>query len=80
MYFRIEPVAAMQCLAHRPQLTLLDSSARHDSLGRYSYLACDPLSTYLVADGLAKTSREPLRVIRGKHFAAFSPKSARGSS
>nr|WP_247384910.1 MULTISPECIES: hypothetical protein [unclassified Bradyrhizobium] len=50
----------MQCLAHRPQLTFLDSSARHDSLGRYSYLACDPFSTFLVADGLARTSQEPL--------------------
>ncbi|MGY4353135.1 anthranilate/para-aminobenzoate synthase component I [Bradyrhizobium sp. GM7.3] len=47
----IEPVVAMRCLAHRAHLTFLDSASRHESLGRYSYLTCDPFSTYIVADG-----------------------------
>ncbi|MCP3392105.1 aminodeoxychorismate synthase component I [Bradyrhizobium sp. CCGB12] len=49
----IDPVTAMLRLAHRPHLTFLDSAARHESLGRYSYLACDPFSTYMVMDGQA---------------------------
>lgn len=47
----IEPVTAMRRLAHRPHLTFLDSAARHELLGCYSYLACDPFSTYMIADG-----------------------------
>lgn len=47
----IEPITAMRCLAHRPHLTFLDSAARHELLGRYSYLACDPFGTYVIADG-----------------------------
>lgn len=35
-----EPVRAMRFLAHQPQLTLLDSAAEHETLGRHSYLAC----------------------------------------
>ncbi|EHR01096.1 aminodeoxychorismate synthase component I [Bradyrhizobium sp. WSM471] len=49
----IEPVPAMRRLAHRPHLTFLDSAARHKLLGRYSYLTCDPFSTYRVDDGQA---------------------------
>lgn len=49
----IEPVTTLRCLAHRPHLTFLDSAARHETLGRYSYLACDPFSTYEIADGRA---------------------------
>lgn len=56
----IEPVAAMQCLADRPHLTFLDSAARHTSLGRYSYLACDPFSTYVIADGQASYNGKAL--------------------
>jgi len=52
----IEPIAAMRRLAHRPHLTFLDSAAKHEALGRYSYLACDPFSTYVVADGRAGCS------------------------
>ncbi|WGR90687.1 aminodeoxychorismate synthase component I (plasmid) [Bradyrhizobium sp. ISRA435] len=47
----IEPVTAMRCLAHRPHLTFLDSAARHELLGRYSYLSCEPFSTWMIADG-----------------------------
>lgn len=56
----IEPVTAMRSLAHRPQLTFLDSAARHELLGRYSYLSCDPFSTYKVADGQASCNGEAL--------------------
>lgn len=56
----IEPVTAMQCLALRPHLTFLDSAARHELLGRYSYLTCDPFSTYMVADGQARYNEEAL--------------------
>lgn len=54
----IEPVTAMQRLAHRPQLTFLDSAARHESLGRYSYLTCDPFCTYMVLEGRASCNGE----------------------
>jgi len=56
----IEPVKALRCFAQRPQLTFLDSAAGHELLGRYSYLACEPFSTYLVADGQASWNGEAL--------------------
>ncbi|MET4359085.1 para-aminobenzoate synthetase component 1 [Bradyrhizobium sp. RT9b] len=49
----IEPVTAARCLTHRGQLTFLDSAARHELLGRYSYLSCDPFSTYTIVGGRA---------------------------
>ncbi|MDA9464790.1 aminodeoxychorismate synthase component I [Bradyrhizobium sp. CCBAU 53415] len=56
----IEPVKALRCFAQRPQLTFLDSAAGHELLGRYSYLTCEPFSTYLVADGQASWNGEAL--------------------
>ncbi|MCC8936979.1 aminodeoxychorismate synthase component I [Bradyrhizobium sp. Arg62] len=56
----IDPVNALRCLAKRPHLTFLDSATRHELLGRYSYLACEPFSTYLVADGQASWNGEAL--------------------
>lgn len=56
----IDPVTAMRRLAHRPHLTFLDSAAKHESLGRHSYLTCDPFSTYVVADGQASCDGEAL--------------------
>ncbi|WP_341512210.1 hypothetical protein [Bradyrhizobium sp. ISRA442] len=38
----VEPVTAMRRLAHQA----LDSAAKHSLLGRYSYVACDPFSSY----------------------------------
>lgn len=66
----VEPVKALRCFAQRPQLTFLDSAAGHELLGRYSYLACEPFSTYLVADGQASwngeaLSGDPWEVLRG---------------
>lgn len=49
----IEPVVAMRRLARGPYLTFLDSAAKHDLLGRYSYLACDPFGTASIARGRA---------------------------
>ncbi|WP_445219822.1 aminodeoxychorismate synthase component I [Bradyrhizobium sp. Pa8] len=49
----IAPVTAMRRLARRPHLTFLDSAANREPLGRYSYLTCEPFSTYIVADGRA---------------------------
>lgn len=56
----IEPVKALRCLAQRPQLTFLDSVAEHELLGRYSYLACEPFGSYLVADGQSSWNGEAL--------------------
>ncbi|MCP1854557.1 MULTISPECIES: aminodeoxychorismate synthase component I [unclassified Bradyrhizobium] len=56
----VEPVKALRCLAQRPQLTFLDSAAGPELLGRYSYLACEPFGTYLVAEGKASWHGEVL--------------------
>ncbi|MCC8978510.1 aminodeoxychorismate synthase component I [Bradyrhizobium acaciae] len=56
----VEPVKALRCLAQRPQLTFLDSAAGPELLGRYSYLACEPFGTYLVAEGQASWHGEIL--------------------
>ncbi|WP_407169249.1 aminodeoxychorismate synthase component I [Bradyrhizobium sp. ORS 111] len=56
----IAPVTAMRCLSHRPHLTFLDSAAMHTLLGRYSYLSCEPFSTYVVENGQASYDGEPL--------------------
>ncbi|WP_407175705.1 aminodeoxychorismate synthase component I [Bradyrhizobium sp. STM 3562] len=64
MYVRelqwIEPVTAMRRLAHRSHLTFIDSAARNELLGRYSYLTCDPFGTYTVANGQASWNGEAL--------------------
>ncbi|KWV58101.1 para-aminobenzoate synthase [Bradyrhizobium macuxiense] len=57
----IEPIKALRWLAQRPHLAFLDSAARHEALGRYSYLACEPFSTYLVTDGQASWNGETLK-------------------
>ncbi|MCK1408269.1 aminodeoxychorismate synthase component I [Bradyrhizobium sp. 76] len=56
----IEPIKAVQCLAHRPHLSFLDSAATHELLGRYSYVTCDPFSTYIVAGGRASCNGEDI--------------------
>ncbi|MGY3509134.1 anthranilate/para-aminobenzoate synthase component I [Bradyrhizobium sp. USDA 3051] len=65
----IEPVSAMRRLARRAHLTFFDSAARHESLGRYSFLACDPFITYVVKDGQASCNewaldRDPWGALR----------------
>ncbi|MGY3487847.1 para-aminobenzoate synthetase component 1 [Bradyrhizobium sp. USDA 4011] len=56
----IEPVKALRCLAQRPHLTFLDSAAEDELLGRYSYLTCEPFSTYLVSGGQASWNGQAL--------------------
>lgn len=48
--YGIDPTTAMRCLSDRLNLTFLDSAAPHETLGRYSYLACDPFSTFVIND------------------------------
>lgn len=55
-----EPVIAMQCFADQPHLTFFDSAMPHETLGRYSYLACDPFGTYAINDGQPSWNGEPL--------------------
>ncbi|MGA2496000.1 MAG: hypothetical protein ABSF67_24280 [Roseiarcus sp.] len=59
----------MRRLAHLLRLTFLDSAARDASLGRYSYLACDPFSTYGAADGRASCDGRILNAIPGVRHA-----------
>ncbi len=55
-----QPEAVFQRLSHLPGCVFLDSSLRHDSLGRYSFIAADPFQTVKVEVG----SPEPLRELR----------------
>ncbi|OSI68652.1 aminodeoxychorismate synthase component I [Bradyrhizobium canariense] len=65
MYMRelqwIEPIDAMRRLAERANLTFLDSSAGHETLGRYSYLSCEPFGTFMVADAQASWNGEIIK-------------------
>ncbi|MDH2348180.1 hypothetical protein [Bradyrhizobium sp. SSUT77] len=61
-------------LSHRGQVTFLDSAARHELLGRYSYVACDPFSTYTIVGGRASCDGVALWGIHGMLFALFSPR------
>lgn len=66
----IEPIQAMRRLADRANLTFLDSAAGHEALGRYSYLSCDPFSTYMVEGAQASwngafVKGDPWDVLRG---------------
>lgn len=65
----IEPIQALRRLADRANLTFLDSAARHEALGRCSYLSCDPFGTYMVAGTQAIwnggiVEGDPWRVLR----------------
>jgi para-aminobenzoate synthetase component 1 len=55
-----EPTFALDRLADQPKVTFLDSAIRHEKLGRYSYIACDPFGTYVIADGHASWNGEAL--------------------
>ena len=66
----LEPIEAAERLEDRPGLAFLDSAARHDALGRYSYLAAEPFGTFAVEDGQAVWNGEtlpgePLVALRG---------------
>src|SRR5438552_5266868 len=40
-----DPITLARRLRNRPYFTFLDSSLRHESHGRYSYICCDPVLT-----------------------------------
>ena len=46
-----EPIQLAQRLRGQAHLTLFESTMRQEKLGRYSFLACNPLSTLSVEDG-----------------------------
>jgi para-aminobenzoate synthetase component 1 len=48
-----EPFAMARRLKGAKALTLLESVQRHEHLGRYSFLACEPAQTLVVQDGVA---------------------------
>ena len=49
----VDPFEAASCLAGRQRLSFLDSAMTHESLGRWSYLASDPVGVFRVVDGTA---------------------------
>ena len=49
----LEPVDAAERLRTLGGLSFLDSAMRHDSLGRYSYVAADPFGKLVVEKGVA---------------------------
>ncbi len=48
-----EPLAMARRLKGARALTLFESVQRHEHLGRYSFLACDPPQSLVVTDGVA---------------------------
>jgi para-aminobenzoate synthetase component 1 len=63
-----DPFPFARRLHRRSCLTFLDSSLHHDTLGRYSYICCDPALT------IASPSRNPLpevEAILARHRLAF---------
>jgi len=46
-----DPVLAFRQLANQPHCLFLDSAMRHDELGRYSFIACDPFEFISVPCG-----------------------------
>ncbi|WP_291976140.1 MULTISPECIES: anthranilate synthase component I family protein [unclassified Chelatococcus] len=51
-----EAVAVADALGHLRHLTFLDSAMRHETLGRYSYVAADPFGRFLIENGQASWS------------------------
>ncbi len=62
--------AVFQRLCHLPGCVFLDSSLRHDSLGRYSFMAADPFETIKVAVGAC----EPLQHLQDRLQAFATPR------
>jgi len=56
----IEAIDAAERLRALPSLAFLDSAMRHETLGRYSYLAADPFGTFRVRDSAAAWNGAPL--------------------
>ncbi len=65
-----DALAYTRRLRHRPGLALLDSAMRHETLGRHSFVTCDPFGLFEVREGRALWNGEaregpPLTVLRG---------------
>jgi para-aminobenzoate synthetase component 1 len=56
----LEPVDAAERLRPLGGLSFLDSAMRHNSLGRYSYVAANPFGKLIVQNGVASWNGEPL--------------------
>lgn len=66
----IDPMDAARQLAGRSRLCFLDSAMVGPTLGRWSYLAADPIGVFTVVDGVAYWQGEarpgaPMEVLRG---------------
>jgi para-aminobenzoate synthetase component I len=59
----LEPATVAARLRGEQNLTLLESVMRHEHLGRYSFLACNPAQTLRVESGVAQ-SRPALEILR----------------
>jgi para-aminobenzoate synthetase component I len=59
----LEPANLAQRLLGEQNITLLESVMRHEHLGRYSFLACNPSQTLRVESGVAR-SQPALEVLR----------------
>ncbi|CAH1658402.1 Para-aminobenzoate synthase, aminase component [Hyphomicrobiales bacterium] len=51
-----EAVAVAEALGHLRHLAFLDSAMRHETLGRYSYVAADPFGRFVIENGQASWS------------------------
>ncbi|EJM98107.1 aminodeoxychorismate synthase component I [Phyllobacterium sp. YR531] len=58
----LEPVDAAGCLRSLGGLSFLDSAMRHDTLGRYSYVAADPFGRLVASEGMVKWNDEPVNM------------------
>lgn len=54
-----EPLAMARRLSGTRQLMLLESAMRHEHLGRYSFLACNPSATLTARHGIAYLDGKP---------------------
>ena len=56
----MNPLEAANRLASRSRLSFLDSAMPHATLGRWSYLACDPVGVFRIQQGGATWNGTPL--------------------
>lgn len=56
----LEPVDAAERLRALGGLSFLDSAMRHESLGRYSYVAADPFGQLIADQGSVRWNNEPV--------------------
>ncbi|MDJ1157970.1 aminodeoxychorismate synthase component I [Chelatococcus sp. SYSU_G07232] len=78
---QLDPMVALRRLAGRPHVVFLDSAMRHEALGRWSFLACDPFAVFSVEGGrpswngtaLDESPLAALRRLLAKHRAPGNP-------